>query len=66
MEVLEERLRKRGTETEQSIQARLKRAKVELSRKMEYDIRLVNDDLDTAVAQLVGYVEQQANTDEKV
>lgn len=66
MEVLEERLRRRGTETEESIQARLERAKVELSRKMEYDIRLVNDDLDTAVAQLIRYVEQQAGTNEKV
>lgn len=66
LEVLEQRLRCRGTETEESIQKRLAVARVELSRKMEYDIRLVNDDLDTAVAELVAYVEQQATDNEKV
>ena len=35
-------------------------ALVELSHKMEYDIRLVNDDLDEAVAQLVAYVNNTA------
>ena len=35
-------------------------ARVELSRKMEYDIRLVNDDLDEAVRALAGYVNEQA------
>ena len=45
MEVLEARLRGRGTETEEVIEQRLSAAKVELSRKMEYDIQLVNDDL---------------------
>jgi guanylate kinase len=35
-------------------------AEVELSRKEEYDIRLVNDDLDEATAALVAYVNEQA------
>ena len=35
-------------------------AEVELSRKMEYDIRLVNDDLDEATRALVAYVNEQA------
>ncbi len=60
MEVLEARLRGRGTETEEVIQQRLQAAKVELSRKMEYDIQLVNDDLDKATEQLVSYVNEQA------
>ena len=60
MEVLEARLRGRGTETEEVIQQRLDAAKVELSRKMEYDIQLVNDDLDQATEQLVSYVNEQA------
>ena len=35
-------------------------ARVELSRKMEYDVRLVNDDLEEAVRALTGYVDEQA------
>lgn len=60
MEVLEQRLRGRGTETEEAIQRRLETAKLELSRKMEYDMRLVNDDLETAVKELVAYVNSKA------
>ena len=60
LEVLEQRLRGRGTEDEDTILRRLEAAKVELSRKKEYDIRLVNDDLDTAVGELVAYVNGKA------
>lgn len=56
LEVLEARLRGRGTNSEESIQARMETAKLELSRKLEYDCVLVNDDLDTAVAELTDYV----------
>ncbi len=35
-------------------------AELELSRKMEYDKQLVNDDLESAVAELVGYINEQA------
>ena len=57
---LERRLRERATEDEETIQVRLNAAKVELSRKEEYDIQLVNDDLETAVRELVSYVNEQA------
>lgn len=60
MEELERRLRGRGTESDDAIAERLATAELELSRKMEYDKQLVNDDLDTAVAELVGYINQQA------
>ena len=60
LDVLEARLRGRGTETEEAIATRMETARVELSRKMEYDIRLVNDDLDEAVRALAGYVNEQA------
>lgn len=60
LEVLEERLRNRGTEADDVIRERLDVAKVELSRKMEYDVRLVNDDLQLALAELVAYVNEQA------
>lgn len=60
MEELERRLRARGTESEEKILQRLAAAEVELSRKEEYDIQLVNDDLDEATAKLVAYVNEQA------
>ena len=56
LEVLEQRLRGRGTETEEALEKRLSAAKLELSKKMEYDYRLVNDNLDESVAELVAYV----------
>ncbi|MBQ9041983.1 MAG: guanylate kinase [Eggerthellaceae bacterium] len=60
IEVLEQRLRGRGTEDNETVLRRMEAAKVELSRKEEYDIRLVNDDLETAVAELVAYVNEKA------
>lgn len=56
LEVLEQRLRGRATNSEESIRARMRTAEVELSRKMEYDCVLVNDDLDTAAHELAAYV----------
>ena len=50
--VLEERLRKRGTETEEAIQKRLAGARRELEHLPEYDHVVINDDLDTAVEDL--------------
>ena len=60
LSVLEQRLRGRGTEDEAMVLQRLEAAKVELSRKEEYDIQLVNDDLETAVGELVSYVNEMA------
>ena len=59
MEVLEARLRGRGTEADDVIEKRMQAARLELSQKMRYDKRLVNDDLDSAVAELVDYVNAQ-------
>lgn len=56
LEALEERLRGRGTESEEVIQRRLDTAKVELEEKMKYDYQLVNDDLDEAFQKLRGYI----------
>ena len=56
IEELERRLRNRGTEDENVIYERMNTAKVELQYKMEYDVRVVNDDLDTAVSQVVDYI----------
>lgn len=60
LEELERRLRNRGTEDEQTIRRRLQAARVELSSKEEYDIRLVNDNLSEALAQLTAYINGQA------
>ena len=60
LEELERRLRGRGTEADDVVRKRMETALVELSHKMEYDIRLVNDNLDEAVAELVAYVNDTA------
>ncbi|HIR01491.1 MAG TPA: guanylate kinase [Candidatus Aveggerthella stercoripullorum] len=63
LEVLEARLRGRGTEAEDEVIRRMKTAEVELSRKMEYDVQLVNDDLDQATDTLVALVNTYAEQD---
>ena len=47
-ETLEERLRYRSTETEEKIAIRLSKAKTEISRAPEFDLVIVNDDLERA------------------
>lgn len=61
LEELERRLRQRGTETEDVISSRMKTAEVELAQKMEYDIQVVNDDLERAVDELVEVINSFAN-----
>ena len=51
MEILEKRLRGRGTETEEVIQRRLSNAKGEIARLDEYSYLILNDELDHAVAE---------------
>lgn len=52
VEVLEQRLRGRGTETEESLKKRVGRAKMELGHIGEFDTAVVNDDLDDAVNEI--------------
>ena len=47
-EVLEKRLRNRSTETEDKIQQRMKKANEEFAYAPEFDIILINDNLDEA------------------
>lgn len=49
---LYDRLRNRGTETEEQIEKRIKTAEEELKCKNEYDYIVVNDVLDDAVAEI--------------
>ena len=49
LEVLEERLRSRGTDSEEAIVKRLGRSAEELKQAPEFDVTIVNDDLGRAV-----------------
>ncbi len=52
LEALEQRLRGRGTETEETIRSRLETARKELLLAPTYDHIVVNDDVDRAAAEL--------------
>lgn len=53
MDVLEKRLRGRGTEDEASLRARLDKAAFELSFESSFDHSVINDELDVAAAELI-------------
>jgi len=53
LEVLEKRLRGRGTESEEKIRQRLETAKIELQQKDRYDYVVINDDPDRAAQELM-------------
>lgn len=52
LDELERRLRDRGTESEAAITKRLARAKAELAASSEFDLQIINDDLEKAIAQI--------------
>lgn len=59
LEVLEKRLRNRGTDSEDAIQARLEAAKRELAyaaEKGSHDLIVVNDNLDVAYEQFRNFI----------
>lgn len=49
IEVLEQRLRDRNTETEESLKKRIERAEMELQYSNQLDVVVVNDNLETAI-----------------
>ena len=51
IEVLEQRLRSRGTDSEEAIVKRLARSAEELKQAPQFDVTIVNDDLQRAVAE---------------
>ncbi|MCA0267944.1 MAG: guanylate kinase [Bacteroidetes bacterium] len=59
--VLEQRLRARGTETEETLAMRLARARVELGMADVFDRVIVNDVLDDAVAETLSLVRAYLN-----
>ncbi len=60
LEVLEQRLRGRGTDDEAVIRTRLENAQEEIAQKLFYDHVVVNDVLDDAVAQFIAIVKQES------
>lgn len=59
LEAYEQRLRRRGTETEQAIQKRLQGAKAELAKAADYDYHVINDDLERAVTDAKEIISKQ-------
>lgn len=58
LEVLEERLRRRHTETEEAIQARLRQARDELALAHRYRYQVINDHVDRAVHEICDILTQ--------
>lgn len=61
VEELEKRLRNRSTETEEKIQTRLNKAQQELARANEFDVVIVNDELEVAVQETIAAVQAFLN-----
>ena len=58
VEVLEQRLRGRGTDSEESIRKRLDRSAKELEQAPQFDVTIVNDDLQRAVQETREVIEK--------
>ncbi|MDR3288442.1 MAG: guanylate kinase [Peptococcaceae bacterium] len=56
LDTLAERIHRRGTETEEAIQARLEKALQELNYLSQYDYVIVNDEISVAVDKLVSII----------
>ena len=58
LQELERRLRTRGSETDQQVRRRLAKASDELAAEPEFDVTVVNDDLETAAREVVEIVDR--------
>lgn len=58
VEVLEDRLRKRSTDKEENIKKRMDKARHEISKAGEFDMIIVNNDLDTAIAEALAAIKE--------
>jgi guanylate kinase len=66
VDVLKERLLGRGTETEEAMQRRLETAIEELFHADEFEHRIVNDDLDTAVQEFIDILRREKTTSREI
>lgn len=62
IQVLESRLRNRGTESDESLKVRLERVQMELAQADSFDALVLNDELDNAYNQLKTIVEPFLNS----
>jgi guanylate kinase len=62
LEVLRQRLEGRKTETPEAIARRLSRAAMEMGLAPQFDVRVINDDLDTAVADVEAAIALRINS----
>ncbi len=58
MESLKMRLRKRGSDSEERIEERLKRVNMEMGKSDQFDLEVVNENLDEAVEEIALKLEQ--------
>lgn len=56
IDTLKMRLTSRGTESDEQIESRLAVAKSELDRQNEFDITVINDNIETAVNEIINYI----------
>jgi guanylate kinase len=61
IEVLKQRLTDRGTEDDETLSLRLERAKEELTYADQFDQIIINDDLETAYAEVKNAVSEFMN-----
>ena len=59
MDVLCQRLTDRGTESDEQIKRRLQTAEHEIAQQMRYNYQIVNDDLDSAVTELLRIIDAE-------
>lgn len=62
LEILAERLKNRATESDEKRAERLERARMELSLAGQFNVRVINDDLETAVAETLDHVRRFLST----
>ena len=56
METLEQRLRARNTDSEESLRKRIERARYEIGLAPDFDCQVVNNDLDAAVGKVEAFI----------
>lgn len=56
LEILEKRLRSRGTDKEDAVRRRIENARAEMKRAREFDLEVVNDHLDDAYAKIKAFL----------
>jgi len=61
VEILEERLRGRGTEADEVVQLRLKNSLKELEYEDQYEYVIINEEVDTSVNELIKVIKEQSN-----